>query len=201
MKETIKMLNELASELDVGRHDLVILIDYYFNGDTSIISELSDQCIHWSKEVGNITNDFREALEAKLGDNPVVERVPVPTQIGPPLTIPDTKVIWATIKSVSKLPHRVKTMDGGEFTVSTMTEKGYSRLKKILNTKLDGRYVDPAVLAVSIGRQYNAPNTYKKTIMNYFTGDDWEIDYREVLQSGQTSVASAPTKHKYTKDI
>jgi hypothetical protein len=207
MKEFIRLIREISIDLKIDIGEAFGLMEAYYN-KTSEINLTESR--YYSNEVGHVTNDFRDYIESRLSEIQVPEpiknvgKVIESNSISPPKSLADTREVWKKIKSVSNFPRYAYTNDGNRYAVSTMTDEGLKRLKVILNTKLDGAYVDPAVLSVALNRQYNDPTSSKKVIMNYFKGDDWEQDYLLILKQTNEGTPINLDNGKsftFTKDI
>lgn len=85
----------------------------------------------------------------------------------------------ATVKDLLKkfvkdadIPYRIKT-DNGSYTVSAVSAEGVKAFGNILKAGFDYQ------ILVYSTKLYYKRNSYRKTLTNYLTKGDWEVEYQE----------------------
>lgn len=116
---------------------------------------------------------FTKKLNLELSGKATVSPpgTPVPEAVLSPVT-KDKKEVWNQFIADAEIPHRVKSPDGGVYTVRQYSPKIAAQLVRIINTP----GVDYKRLVESTKNYYKTVN-YKSLLSNYIDKEIWKGEY------------------------
>ena len=128
------------------------------NGEFIVTKKLND-------EISGKTNTANPIIKLVETENKVV--------VKDSKSVDEKKGIWNKFCTDACIPHRVKSTNGGLYTVRQYSTSLVDQLLKILN---DSK-IDYNRLVESTKSYYNNERIYRKLMSNYFFEDIWRVEY------------------------
>lgn len=135
----------------------------------------------FEKEVG-YTREGNSTTTVEVVSEPITS----PTDSGEAMKrVTDLKLLWNTFITDSEIPHRVKTTDGGSYTIRQYGAAVARKLQKIIQ--------DPKIdywRLVEATKHYYKVTSYKHLLSNYISKDIWFHEYNNWSVSKQQDQVS-----------